>query len=626
MSAERAQPGWRERYASRIGEAAQAIGRIGPGDTVFIGTGCGQPRRLVRGLVEYGDHLTDVTILDMLTVGEAPYADPAWRRRFRVKTFFIAEAMREAIARGVGEYTPIRLSRIPEEMHAGRLAVDVALIGVSPPDEAGLCRLGVSVDIVRAAAANARYVVAQVNDAVPRTRGHGAIHVDEIDLLVPFDEPLVEVADAEPDDVQRQLGRRVATLVDDGSTIECGIGAAPRAIAEALAHKRDLGVHTEMFGDWIIDLVEAGAVTGAKKTINRGRVVASFCMGTKRLYDYVDDNPAFEFHPTEYVNDPSVIARHENMVAINMALEVDLTGQVAADSIGSRLHSGVGGQVDFVRGAADSRGGKAVIALPSTAGDGAVSRIVPTLTPGAGVVTSRADVQYVVTEHGVASLHGKSIHERALALINIAAPAFRKHLVHEAKRLGYVPADQIELAWDRLRYPAELERHTTLRDGSEVLLRPVQPSDEPALTEMLYSLSSETVRRRFFSHTTTFPHSDVQRLTNIDYQRNLAIVATVPGAGGERELVAIGQYFAEPGGDAAEVAFIVHDAWQDKGLGSRLMRALAEAAKQRGIARFTATVLPENRAMINVFEHAGHPVASEFDGDSHHLVIDLGAG
>lgn len=618
MSADR----WRERYDRRVGDAADAVALIRPGDTVFIGTGCAQPRHLVHALVEHGEHLKDVTIVDMLTVGDAPYAAAAQRGRFRLKTFFIAEAVRDALAMGLGEYTPIFLSDVPGEFHSGRLAIDAALISVSPPDEAGLCSLGVSVDIVRAAAANAKYVIAQVNAAMPRTLGDSFIHVDEIDLLVPRAQPLIEAPPAAIDATQRRIARNVARLVEDGSTIECGIGALPQAIAECLRDKRDLGVHTEMFGDWIIDLIERGVVTGRKKTINRGRVVASFCMGSRRLYDHVHENPVFAFHPTEYVNDPDTIARHENMVAINLALEVDLTGQVAADSIGSRLHSGVGGQVDFVRGAAASRGGKAIIALPSTAKDGAVSRIVPTLSEGAGVVTSRADAHYIVTEHGVAYLHGKSIRERALALINIADPAYRRWLVHEAKRLGFVPADQIELSWETVRYPRELERRTTMRDGSEVLLRPVQPADEPELTEMLYSLSSETVRRRFFSHTTTFPHKDVQRLTNIDYENNLAIVAAVPGPRGEEELVAIGQYFREPE-DAAEVAFIVQDAWQDKGLGSRLMQVLAEAARERGIRRFTATVLPENRAMINVFRHAGYSVTADFDGETYDIRIEL---
>lgn len=615
--------GWRERYAARLGDVEQAVGMIRSGDTVFVGTGCAQPRHLVHGLVEYGRGLTDVTILDMLTLGEAPYAATEQRGRFRAKTFFIAEGLRDAMAMGVGEYAPIFLSQLPGEFHSGRLAVDVALISVCPPDEAGQCSLGVSVDIVRAAAANAKYVVAQVNANMPRTHGDSGLHVDEIDLLVPHDEPIIEHAPGAGDATLAKLGENVARLVDDGATVECGIGGVPQAVAAYLKDKRDLGVHTEMFSDWIIDLIESGAVTGRRKTINRGRVVASFCMGSRRLYDYIDNNPLFEFHPTDYVNDPALIARHENMIAINVALEVDITGQVAADSIGSRLYSGVGGQVDFVRGAAASRGGKAIIALPSTAKGGAVSRIVPTLSEGAGVVTSRADVHYIVTEHGTAYLHGKSIRERALEMINIADPAYRRWLVHEAKRLGFVPADQIELSWETVRYPRELERRTTMRDGSEVLLRPVQPADEPELTEMLYSLSSETVRRRFFAHTTTFPHKDVQRLTNIDYENNLAIVAAVPGPRGEEELVAIGQYFREPE-DTAEVAFIVQDAWQDKGLGSRLMQVLAEAAKQRGICHFTATVLPENRAMINVFKHAGYSVTADFDGETYDIRIELG--
>ncbi|MCY2952012.1 MAG: GNAT family N-acetyltransferase, partial [Planctomycetota bacterium] len=410
---------------------------------------------------------------------------------------------------------------------------------------------------------------------------------------------------------------------EDGSTIECGIGNVPQAVAEFLRDKKDLGIHTEMFSDWVMDLVECGAVTCSKKTVNRNKIVASFCMGSQKLYDYLDNNSMFEFHPTEYVNDPFVISQHDKMVAINVGLEIDLTGQVCADSLGHQFYSGVGGQVDFVRGAARSRGGKAIIALPSTARDGTVSRIVSSLAEGAGVVTTRADVHYVVTEFGIAYLHGKSIRERAMSLINIAHPKYRNELIQFAKQRKYVYEDQIELSWETVRYPEELERHETLRDGSELLFRPVKPTDEGTLSEMLYSLSADSVRSRFFTHTKTFPHKDVQHLTNIDYEQNLALVAVVPGPGGEEQIVAIGQYFLDPKTHDAEVAFIVQDEWQLKGMGTILLSYLAEIAMKRGVKQFSAKVLPQNKPMLAVFQNSGFPVRTEFDGEAYGLVFDL---
>jgi RimJ/RimL family protein N-acetyltransferase len=387
-------------------------------------------------------------------------------------------------------------------------------------------------------------------------------------------------------------------------------------------YKKDLGVHTEMFSDWIIDLIECRAITCAKKTLNRGKVVASFCMGTQRLYDYINNNPFFEFYPTEYVNDLNIISQHEKMVAINVGLEIDLTGQVCADSLGYKFYSGIGGQVDFIRGAARSRGGKAIIAMPSTAKSGQVSRIVPHLTEGAGVVTTRGDVHYVVTEYGIAYLHGKSIRQRVLDLINIAHPRFRKELIQAAKAQNYLYKDQIELSWEQVSYPEELEHYATLKDGTEIFFRPIKPTDEPALTEMLYSLSEESVRTRYMTRTMSFPHKDIQQLTNIDYRNDLAIVGVVPGPSGE-EIVAIAQYYLDPKTQAAEVAFLVQDEWQQKGMGTFLLDYITQIAKLRSVKRFYARVLPNNRPMLAIFHNTGYKVNTEFDGDVYHIAYDL---
>ncbi len=613
---------WRAKYKDKIGSAAAAMKLIKSGNSIFIGTGCGQPQHLVQALVEHCSGICDAHIVHLLTMGAAPYADEKFREKFKMNSFFIADNVRDALEKGIGDYTPIFLSEIPREFETGRIPIDVALISVTEPDVNGLCSFGVSVDIVKSAAANAKYVIAQVNRNMPRTCGDSFIHINTIDMLVPFDEDIIEIPVPESNETLRRIGQNIARLVEDGSTIECGIGRIPQALAEFLKDKKDLGIHTEMFSDWIIELIECGAITCAKKSLNHGKIVASFCMGSKHLYDYINNNPFFEFYPTEYVNDLQTISRHEKMVGINVGLEIDLTGQVCSDSLGYRFYSGIGGQVDFIRGAARSRGGKAIIAMPSTAKDGKVSRIVPHLTEGAGVVTTRGDVHYVVTEYGIAYLHGKSIRERVLGLINIAHPKFRNELIQAAKAQKYIYEDQIELAWDKVSYPEELEHYDTLRDGTEIFFRPIKPADEPALSEMLYSLSENSIQTRYFAHTMRFPHRDVQQLTNIDYRQNLSLVGVVPSTSGE-QIVAIAQYFLDPRTQAAEVAFIVKDEWQQKGMGTLLLDYITQIAKQRGVKRFYAKVLPTNKPMLTIFHNSGYKVNTEFDGEVYSITYDL---
>lgn len=613
---------WKEKYKDKVMAAPKALRVVNSGNSVFIGTGCAQPQHLVEALVTYCRDVSDVHIVHLLTMGTAPYADEKFRDRFKMNTFFVADNVRDALDRGIGDYTPMFLSDIPHQFDTGRIPIDVALVSVSPPDTGGLCSLGVSVDIVKAACANAKYVIAQVNPRMPRTFGDSFIHINDIETLVDHEEEIIEVPLPHPTETLRRIGQNVARLVEDGSTIECGIGSIPQVMAEYLCTKRDLGIHTEMFGDWIIDLVECGAITCAKKTLNRGKVTASFCMGTRRLYDFIDNNPFFEFSPTEYVNDPYIISQHEKMVGINVGLEVDLTGQVCADSLGYKFYSGIGGQVDFIRGAARSRGGKAIIALPSTAKDDSVSRIVPHLTEGAGVVTTRADVHYVVTEYGIAYLHGKSIRQRVLALINVAHPKFRPGLIQAAKEQKYIYEDQIVLESEQTVYPEDLECYDTLIDGTEIFFRPVKPTDEAALSGMLYSLSPSSVEKRYMTHTMTFPHKDVQHLANINYQNDLSVVSTVPGVSGE-DIVGIAQYYLDPKTQSAEVAFVVQDEWQQKGMGTLLLNYLTRVAKQRGVRRFYAKVLPKNKPMLAVFYNSGYKINTEFDGDVYSIDYDL---
>ena len=613
---------WKQKYRYKIGTAQAAVKLIQPGNTIFLGTGCSQPQYLVDALIDHSGHIHDAHIVRLLTMGAAPRVDKKLREKFKMNSFFIADNRRDVMERTIGDYTPIFLSEIPRQFETGRIPVDVALITVTPPNPNGLCSLGISVDIVKSATANAKYVVAQVNSFMPRTFGDCFIHVDDIDMLVPHDEQIFEISMPRPDETLRRIGQNIARIIEDGSTIECGIGLIPQALAESLKDKKDLGIHTEMFGDWIIELVDCGAITCTKKSIDRDKVIASLCMGSQRLYRYIDENPFFEFYPVEYVNDPYVIGQHEKMVAIHVGLEIDLTGQVCADSSGYQFYRDIGGQVDFIRGAARSRGGKAIIAMPSTAKAGRISRIVPALTEGAGVGITRGDIHYIVTEYGAAHLHGKNIRRRCLDLINIAHPKFRNQLIRAAKERKYIHEDQIELAWDEVPYPQELEHYDTLYDGTQIFFRPVRPTDERALSEMLYSLSKKSVRTRYMTQTMAFPHQDVQQLTNVDYRRDIAIVGTVPRISGD-QIVALAQYFLDPSTGTAEVAFIVQDEWQQKGMGTFLLDYITKIAEKRGVKRFYATVLPINKPMLAIFRNSGYEVSTEFDGDVYSISYDL---
>lgn len=416
--------------------AAEAVNVVRSGDRVFIHSVAAAPQALIAALTARAAELRDVEIVQLHTEGPAPYAAPEMAGSFRVNALFVGKNVRDAVARGQADYVPVFLSEVPALFRSRAMPLDVALISVSPPDKHGFCSLGVSVDASRAAAQSARTVVAQVNAAMPRSHGDGLIHVDDIDLAVEEAAPIFEVSQAKTGELERTIGGFVASLVEDGATLQLGIGAIPEAVLAALTDHHDLGVHTEMFSDGIVDLVERGVVTGALKRNHPGKVVASFVMGSRRLYDFIDDNPSVLLLDVAYTNDTAVIRRNPKVTAVNSALEIDLTGQVCADSLGTFQYSGVGGQMDFIRGASLSERGKPIIALPSVTSRGE-SRIVPYLKQGAGVVTTRAHVNYVVTEHGAASLHGKNLRQRARALIGIAHPGHREALEKAAwERFG----------------------------------------------------------------------------------------------------------------------------------------------------------------------------------------------
>jgi len=440
---------WQNDYKKKLRTPQEALLYVQSGMRVYIQPNCAEPETLVEALMERGPLVSDVEIVHMLTMGSAPYVAPEWIGHFRHNAVFIGANVRDAINDGRADYTPIYLSEIEDLFVSGAMPLDVALIQVSPPDAHGFCSYGVGVDITLTAASCARFVIAQVNDQMPRTFGDSFIHINEIDVLVESSRPLPEMKMPVITETHKAIGRNVASLISDGAVIQTGIGGIPDAVLSLLMDRKDLGVHSEMVSDGIIPLIEAGVITGELKNFKPRKIIVGFLLGTKKIFDFVDNNPIFEFHPTAYVNDPGLIARNDNMIAINSALQVDLTGQVCSDSIGSTFYSGIGGQVDFLRGASRSHGGKPIIALSSTAKNDTISRIVPMLSPGAGVVTSRGLVRYVVTEFGVAYLHGKTIRERAKALIEIAHPKFREELYEYCEQTKWLQRPETAAALSR---------------------------------------------------------------------------------------------------------------------------------------------------------------------------------
>jgi acetyl-CoA hydrolase len=430
---------WQESYSSKLCTADEAVQAIRSRNRVFMTGNCSVPKELLNALVRRASELEDVEVMQVLTLGPAEYVSPAMQGHLRVNSLFISDNVREAVNSGRADFTPALLSEIPRMMRdPALLKLDVAMVHLSPPDEHGFCSYGVEVGLTKPAAESAKVVIAELNDQMPRTLGDSFIHVNRLTLIVPTSYPIVSLPLGSPGELQKRIGQHIAELIPDGATMQMGIGSIPDAVLLYLKDKRDLGVHTELFSDGVIDLIDSGVLTNAAKTIHKGKVVSGFALGSQRLYDYIDDNPIFEFHPQDYINDPFVIAQNAKQISINSALEVDITGQVCADSIGPYLYSGVGGQLDFVYGASRSPGGLPIIALPATAKNDKVSRIVAMLRPGAGVVTTRYHVHCVVTEHGAAMLYGKSIRQRVQAMIAIAAPQFRDELTFFARERHWI--------------------------------------------------------------------------------------------------------------------------------------------------------------------------------------------
>ncbi|MBC7358803.1 MAG: GNAT family N-acetyltransferase [Desulfacinum sp.] len=601
---------WQDLFREKVTDTRRAFRELRRGQRIFIGSGCGEPQYLVRALEEQLPKLADLEILHILSLGKHSFLEESYHDKCRLKSFFVAAASREAVAEGRADYTPVNLVDVPKLFRSGVLPIDVALIQVSEPDQHGFCSLGISVDIVKAAAESARFVIAQINGRMPRTLGDSFIHVSDLDALIPWDEPLLEMPPPPINDVAKAIGAQVAKLIEDGSTLRVGVGSVPSAVLYALEDKKDLGVHTDMLTDPYVDLVEKGVITNARKTLHPGKIIASFCLGTKKLYDFVHNNPMVAFHPVEYTNNYLVISQNEKMVTLNSALEVDLTGQVCSDSVGYQIYSGVGGSVDFLRGARNSRGGKAIVVLPSTTLDGQ-SRIVPELTEGGGVVTTRGGVQYVVTEYGIAQLQGRSLRERALALIGIAHPDFREDLTRHAYRMKVLRRELFAISSARAIYPENLEVSQVFDEETRVFFRPAKPTDERLIREFFYSLPKDESYIRFLSTMKVYPQVDVNKLINIDYEKEMTLVGLVGDMEAER-VVAVGRYVVDEETLIAEVDFAVHPDYGRKGIASFMIQYLSEIARKSGVRQFRAYISAGNERVFGVFQKLGYFMESSF--------------
>ena len=605
----------------KVVDAREATSKIKNGSRIFIGTGCGEPQHLIHTLVN-NHKIQDAMLYQMLSFTLSQYVDDAdFLKRFALKLFFISASMRKAAFEGKIDYVPTYLSQIPKLFASRRIGLDVALVQVSPPDRFGFCSLGVSVDITKAGMDAASLVIAQINPRMPRTSGDSIVHLDDLDYIVPYEEPLVEAMPSSKDtEVASRIGYYVSQLVEDGATLQIGFGRLPYAILPHLADKNDLGVHTQLITDGFIPLLEQKVITNKRKTLLPGRVVASLCMGSENLYRYVDNNPQFYFRSSEFVNDPTVIARNDHLISISSALEVDLTGQVCTDSVGYMFYSGIGDQVDYIRGSAMSKGGFSIIAMPSTAQNGKVSRIVPSLSEGAGVATTRGDVSFVVTEYGVAELEGKSIYQRVMELAQISHPKFREELIDVAKRRHYIFGDQLAPVQDDLIFLESYKHRIDLKNGKTVEIRPLLPSDEFEYRNFFYSLKEETIYLRFFYRMKLFSHEMAQQQwASVDYRKNISLVGLVQSRG-HKEIVAIGSYADDESG-RAEVAFVVREDFQGMGISSLMLSQLETIARENGFKGFTATVLQENAAMLHVFKKRYPDLRAANTGGSELLVI-----
>ncbi len=606
---------WADTYIEKQRTAEEAVRLIKPGQRVFIGSSCGEPQHLVRAFSEASTFLTDIEIVRLMTLENVPLTMIATKtksQKFNIRSFYPGSAKTKTLAENKRFLTPVNLSAVPLLFKSGRLPIHVALIQASPPDDFGWMSLGVSVDITLAAALAADLLIVQVNSKMPRVLGQTFIHANDADIIVEHDEDLIVIEKAPETDAANTVGKLIARLVDDGSTIQIGLGATSQATLLALSEKNDLGVHSQYVTDDLMHLFSRGVITNKRKGFNDGKMVASAAIGSQLLYEFINDNPAIDFHPSDYVNSSNIISQHNKMVSMNVAMAMDLTGQVAADAMPINHFSGVTGIADFMRGAAQSKDGKAILMMAATSDKGTKSRIVPSLDDTA-VVIPRADVHYVVTEYGAVNLFGKSLQERAMAMISIAHPDFRDELFYEAKKMGLLGDERTLSESLHGVYPVRLEEVMKI-DGEDITIRPAKPVDERRIQEHFYNLDKNDVISRFFREKSSFLREDLKDILQVDYVKDLTMLCLV-GEFGFGKVVAVGEYLLDPARNMAEVAFSVSKAYQGKKLGKILMKKLAEAARDNGISGLFAITNPDNQGMIRLFKTLPYKVKTVFDED-----------
>jgi len=606
---------WADTYIEKQRSAKDAIGMIKGGQRVFIGSSCGEPQHLVKAFSESSSFFTDIEIVRLMTLESVPLtliATKTQSRSVNIRSFYLGSAKTKSFAENKRFITPINLSAIPLLFKSRRLPIHVALIQTSPPDDFGWMSLGISVDITMAAALSADLVIAQVNSKMPRVMGQTFIHANDVDVVVEYDEDLITLGKPPETEAANTIGKQIARLIDDGSTIQIALGSTSEATLFALSNKNDLGVHSRYITDDLMHLFSKGVITNKKKGLNDGKMVASGAIGSHLLYEFLHDNPGIDFHPADYVNSPRIISQHNKMVSMNVAMAMDLTGQVAADAMPFNYFSGVTGTADFVRGAAQAKDGKAILMMTATSDKGTKSRIVPFLDDTA-VVIPRADVHYVVTEYGAVNLFGKSLQERAMAMISIAHPDFRDELFFEAKKMGLLGEERTLTESIHGVYPIKLEEIIRI-DNEEITIRPAKPVDERRIQEHFYNLDKSDIVSRFFQEKSSFVRDDLKHILQVDYVKDLTILALV-GEFGFGKVVAVGEYLFDPARNMAEVAFSVSKAYQGKKLGKILMKKLAEAARENGISGLMAYTASDNQGMVRLFKTLPYKVKTVFDED-----------
>ncbi len=606
---------WADNYIEKKRTVADAIKNIRPGQRVFVGSACGEPQTLVRGLSEAANSLTGLEIVRMMSQETTSLTAIANRTKdlsLNIRSIYLGSASTEQIARNMRFITPMNMSDVPGLFTTKKLPINVALIQTTPPDDFGWMSLGISVDVTIAAALSADFVIAQVNTRMPRVLGQSFIHVNDVDIIVEQEEDLLAISTGSQSDAATRIGQHIARLIEDGATLQIGLDAASQATVQGLSEKNDLGIHSQYLTEDIMHLYSKGIVNNRKKGFNEGKMVASAAIGTSNLYEFLHDNPAVEFHPSNYVNDPFIISRHNRMVSMNVAHTMDITGQLATEASAHTFYAGVSGIPDFVRGARRSLGGKSIIMLVSTSPDNKHSNIVPLLSDKI-VTVPRGDIHYVVTEFGAVNLFGKSLQERAVGMISIAHPDFREELFDAAKKLGVIGPERTLGEAVRGIYPVKLEQTFEI-DGEMITIRPAKPVDERRIQEHFYSLSKEDIFSRFFHEKTAFGRSEVESKSQTDYVKDLALVAIV-GEFGFSRVVALGESMLLSHNNIAEVAFSVNREYQGKGLGRRILRKLADSARENGVAGLMAYTSPNNRGMIGLFKTLPYKVKTSFDGE-----------